>query len=154
MSPPRAVIACVGNDLVGDDGFGIAVHDALVDRPLPAGVQLHKVFLAGMDLLDRLHGEDLLVVVDAVSLGKALGTLHWLEWDDLPVLPTAAVSSHGIGIHDMVEVGRRLFPERMPQRVVLLGCEGERFDTLGQPMSPAVQEAVPEAVAMLLDALG
>ncbi|MHB9114347.1 MAG: hydrogenase maturation protease [Thermoleophilia bacterium] len=149
----RALIACVGNDLVADDAAGCAVCDLLEESPLPEGIRLLRVGVMGVALLDELQGEELLVVVDAVQLGGAAGTVHVLEWEALPAAGQA-VTGHGIGVREALEVGRLLYPERMPRRVVLVGIEGRCFDGLGEPLTDAVAAAVGPGAAPALELVG
>jgi hydrogenase maturation protease len=137
----------VGNGLVADDAVGGAVAACLAPADLPPGVRVEVLGTGGLALLDGLDGEDVLIVVDAVQLGAAAGTLHVLDWDALPSAPGQAVSAHGIGVREAIDVGRMLCPERMPGRVVLVGIEGACFDRLGGAMTPEVAVAVPRAAA-------
>lgn len=148
-----ALIVCIGNDLVADDGVGKAVYDSLKEGRLPEGTRLSFLGLGGIDLLEEVDGEELLVVVDAVQLGAVPGTVHVLGWDALPVMEPRPVSGHGIGVREAIEVGRRLYPERTPQRIHLVGVEGLVFDQLGQGLSNAIAAAVPQAVAAVLHLL-
>lgn len=148
-APAGTVIVCVGNSLVGDDAAGSAVHDAL-DGRLPPRTRLRLLGVGGIALLDDLQGEECLIVVDAVQLGAAAGTVHVLAWDAIPEAGGAAVSLHGLGIREAVAVGRMLYPEIMPRRVYLVGIEGRRFDCLGEEMTPAVSAAIDEAVSQVL----
>jgi hydrogenase maturation protease len=148
---PGALVVCVGNALVGDDAVGCAVHAALAARPLPSGVRLELLALGGLRLLDLLEGEARLVVVDAVQLGAPAGTVHLLRWAELPP-PTTATTSHGVGLREAMEVGRRLSPERMPGEALLVGIEGRVFDEVGGAMTPAVAAAVERAAALALAA--
>lgn len=151
---PRALVVCLGNDLVGDDGAGPAVHAGLRSRHLAAGVRLVQLGLGGIALLDLLEGEELLVVVDAVALGSPPGTLHVREGAELPGAGRAAVSAHGVGVAEALAVCRRLAAERAPRRTVLVGIEGRCFDRLGAGLTPAVAAAVPGAVAAVETLLG
>ncbi len=149
----RALVVCIGNDLVADDGVGKAVHTGLELSRLPADTRLSYLGLGGIDLLDELDGEERLVVVDAVQLGSLPGTVHVLDWAGLPYMEPRPVSGHGIGIREAIEVGRRLYPERSPQHIHLVGIEGQCFDQLGQGLTPEVEAAVPHAVAVVLQLL-
>lgn len=72
----RAVVACFGNVLRADDGVGPAVAAALVAEPLPDGVRVLEVGIGGIHLVQELmDGADLLLVVDAVDLGRPEGTV-------------------------------------------------------------------------------
>jgi hydrogenase maturation protease len=149
-----ALVVCIGNDLVGDDGVGKAVHDRLGELPLPEGTRLAFLGLGGIDLLDQFNGEERLVVVDAVQLGGAAGTVHVLDWAGLPYMEPRPVSGHGIGVREAIEVGRRLYPEKTPRLIHLVGVEGRVFDQLGRGLSTEVAAAVPLAVAAVLRLLG
>ena len=149
------VIVCVGNSLAGDDAAGAAVYDALALRPLPPGTRLRLLGLGGIALLDDLVEAScpasLLIVVDAVQLGAAPGTVQVMEWDAIPEAGGAAVSLHGIGIRETITIGRALYPEFMPPRIVLVGIEGQRFDILGAEMTPPVAAAIEEAVFQIMN---
>jgi hydrogenase maturation protease len=149
----RALVVCVGNPLVGDDAVGCAVHEALAVRPPVPGVQLEFVAVGGLRLLDLLEAQPLLVVVDAVELGAAPGTVHVLPWDALPP-PVTATTSHGVGLRETIEVGAALHPERMPAEAFLVGVEGRAFDTLGSALSPEVAAAVERAADAVAQLLG
>lgn len=145
-------MVCIGNSLVADDAAGGEVHRALAQTALPPGVTLRWLATGGMNLVDELDAEDLLVVVDAVQLGATPGTVHVMRWSELPT-PERAVSAHGIGVREAVEVTRRLFPERAPRDAIVVGIEGRQFDRLGEPLSPEVADAIPRAVAQVLTLL-
>jgi hydrogenase maturation protease len=142
MKPLKALVVCVGNSLVGDDAVGCAVHDLLDKEGLPEGVRLHLLGIGGISLLDCIAGEKLLIVVDAVQFGAAPGTVHVLEWDDLPQARAGAASAHDIGLREAIALGRILLPEIMPQKVLLVGIEGVCFDTIGSGMTSEVASAV------------
>lgn len=142
----HSLVVCIGNRLAGDDGVGASICDELAGIGMPDEARLLFLGLGGLDILDHLQGEELMVVVDAVQLGRTPGTVHVLDWQDIPVTGTRPVSGHGIGIREAIEVGRRLYADRMPEKIVLVGIEGEVFDQLGVPLSGKVQAAVPVAV--------
>ena len=150
----RALVVCIGNQLVADDGVGWAVYQALSQQHLTETVRLVFLGLGGIDLLEELDGEELLVVVDAVQLGGVPGTVHRLGWQQLPQAPARPVSGHGIGVREALAIGARLYPQRVPGEVLLLGIEGRCFDRLGQGLSPEVAEAVPEVVALVIALIG
>lgn len=149
----KALIVCIGNDLVADDGVGPAVYEKLSSRRLPSTVRLRLLGLGGMAMLGEFAGEDLLIVVDALQLGADAGTVHVLPWDQLPA-SVSHVSCHGIGIREAVEVSRRLYPRQTPAAVYLVGVEGKCFDTLGEGLSPEVAASIVSAAERVLELLG
>lgn len=146
----RALIVCIGNELVADDGVGWAVYDHLRKSSLADNVRLVFLGLGGLDLLEEIDGEEVLVVVDGVQLGAPAGTLHTLGWDRLPAASPRPVSGHGIGIREAISVGRKLYPERVPKEIFLVGVEGRCFDQLGARLSDEVALAVPAAAATVV----
>lgn len=145
----RTLVVCVGNSLVGDDAAGCAVHQRLAAAPLPDGLRLCLLGVGGLRLLDELQGEDVLIAVDAVQLGAPAGTVHVLPWEALPSAG-AAVTGHGVGLRETIEVGRRLYPEAMPGRAFLVGVEGRIFDELGAGLGPEVAASIGPAAAAVL----
>src|SRR5436305_12506424 len=78
---PRVLVACVGNVLRGDDGFGQAVERQLRSQStLPADVDLIETGIGGMGIVHQLmEGYESLIVVDAVDRGQRPGTMFVLE---------------------------------------------------------------------------
>jgi hydrogenase maturation protease len=142
LSHDRAIVVCIGNELVADDAAGYEVYQRLA--PLPA--RLEYLGVGGFDLLPLLQGESHLVVVDAVQLGEAPGTVHVIPWQQLPEAGPE-ISVHGVGLKETIEIGRLLFPEQMPERVTLVGIEGRCFNRTREFMTAAVADAIDEAVA-------
>lgn len=147
-----ALVVCIGNDLVADDGVGHAVYTELNKRILPQGTRLRLLGLGGMTLLNEFGGEDTLIVVDAVQFGVAGGTVHVLSWDELPG-SESHVSCHGIGIREAIEVARKLYPEKSPASVFLVGVEGQCFDRLGVGLSSEVSASIAVAADKVMELL-
>jgi hydrogenase maturation protease len=81
-----AIVACFGNVLRADDGVGPAVAQALLAAPLPAGVRVLEIGIGGIHLVQELlDGVDVLIVVDAVDLGRPAGTVVVQKPDVLDV---------------------------------------------------------------------
>lgn len=146
----KVLIVCIGNQLVADDGIGQVLYQELQRCTLPANVRLKFLGLGGIDLIDELSGEDLLLVVDGLQLGGTAGSVVELDWEALPVNHGRPVSGHGIGIREAIAVAIKLTPERCPERVVMVGIEGACFDKLGVGLSPAVASAIPDALERII----
>jgi len=152
--PGGVIVVCVGNDLVADDAVGYEIFRRLADSPPPPGVTLHYAAVGGISLLDYLTGEEqAMIVVDAVQFGAPTGTIHELRWDELPDFGAGAISAHFIGLKETIDIGKLLYPERLPATVMLVGIEGRRFDQTRDAMSPEVAAAIEPAVACIRDHL-
>ncbi len=148
------LVCCIGNDLVADDGVACRVFERLQALELPGSPRVEQVGVGGLDLLELLTGaEGSLVVVDAVQFGAPPGTVHCLDWQDLPAARGMAVSAHAIGLRETVEVGKVVCPDKLPSRIVLVGIEGRRFDELGGAMTPETAAAVDTAARRVRDLL-
>jgi hydrogenase maturation protease len=137
----RTIIVCIGNELIADDAVGFEVHRRLEG----CGARLEFCGVGGIDLLPMLQGEEELIVVDALQLGAAPGTVHVLPWEALPSLGTA-ISAHGLGLRETIEIGRILYPGAMPKRITLVGIEGRCFNRTREFMTAEVADAVDTAV--------
>ena len=51
---PRVLVAGVGNDLLGDDGFGIAVVRGFSEDGVPEGVAVFESGIAGIRMVQEL----------------------------------------------------------------------------------------------------
>jgi hydrogenase maturation protease len=87
-----AIVACFGNVLRADDGVGPAVARALLAERLPDGVRVLEIGIGGIHLVQELlGGVDLLLIVDAVDLGRSPGTVVVQRPD---VLDVSTLSEH------------------------------------------------------------
>lgn len=144
------VVIGLGNALRGDDAAGPATVEQL--RPRLNGTVRLLTLNDPLQLPDCWEGADLAIVCDAVCSGATPGTLHRFEAHaaPLPASVRPALSSHGIGLAEVVELARRL--GRLPRRLVIFGIEGHCFEP-GTPLSPEVAAAVPRAAEAILQEL-
>jgi len=138
----RLLVACVGNVLRGDDGFGPAVA-ARLEGALPEGVELVETGIGGIALVQELlAGCDGLVLVDAIDEDAAPGTLVRIE-------PEVGEAAHVPDVHlanpERV-LGMAKTMGALPARVVIIGCQPADVDELGEGLSPEVGATVERAV--------
>lgn len=134
----RILVACVGNVLRRDDGFGPAVAERL-GRSLPAGADLVETGIGGVALVQELMvGCSGLVLVDAIDEGAEPGTVF-------RVRPEVGEAVHVPDVH-LANPERVLSMAKglgaLPDRVVIVGCQPGDVDDLGERLSPAVERAV------------
>lgn len=153
----KILIAGVGNVLHGDDGFGVAVANRLMNRAdMPAAAKVIETGIGGMSLVQELMcGYDLLVILDAYKKGGKTGQLYLLE----PVLPDLSGLNSGEK-RDYFADTHYATPMRalnllahvaaLPQTIRIIGCEPEEVQDLRIGLSPPVQAAVEGATAMAM----
>lgn len=148
----RILIAGMGNALCTDDGFGVAVADALATRTLAPGVKVIEVGIGGIHLVQELlSGYDALLIIDAVDRGAPPGTLLVLEPEvsDLDDLGPAQRREILADMHYTVPSRALLLAKALrvlPERVLIVGCQGGSIDKLGLELTGSVRDAVPRAI--------
>ncbi len=146
----------MGNVLRGDDGFGVAVAQRLLQRgQLAPDVRVVEVGIGGIHLVQELmDGYEALIVVDAVERGSAPGTVHLLA-ADVPDLATWPEDERADFLADMhyttptkaLTLARAL--DVLPRQVFILGCQPVEAEALGLGLSEPVAWAVADAVALI-----
>jgi len=140
------LVVCIGNELVADDAVGYEVYHQVRGMVLPAGTRLEYAGVGGVALLDLLAGDEgALIVVDAVQFGDPPGTIHRLSWDEVPGNGNSAISAHGIGLRETIDIGKVICPGKLPAHILLVGIEGRCFNRTRDEMTPATAAAVTEA---------
>ena len=152
----RILIAGVGNVLRGDDGFGVAVAQALSQNGSPPDeVTIFEGGIAGIPLVQELmDGYDALIVADAVERGGAPGTIYVIEPDipDPTTLDASALHSSLADAH-YTEPSKVLLLAKalgvLPPKIFVVGCQPAGFDELGAELSDEVRAAVRVALCRI-----
>lgn len=148
---PRAtVVLGIGNELYRDDGVGVVVARELAARGLPAGVEVIEGRVGGLDLLFEMEGAARVIIVDAVDLGLAPGTVRAFAPHEVDFSRLQAIASlHQVGLADVLELGRLL---DLTPDIQIVGIQPEEVSA-GFALTAAVTAAVPEAVQAVRDLL-
>ena len=142
----QVLVAAFGNELRGDDGFGIAVLRRLEAQrtavQAPHDVRLVEVGTGGLWLAQQLLSPcDRLIIIDAVTRGADPGTVCVLKVDAVP-------SAGEIDMHLTVPA-RALAVARamgtLPRETFIVGCEPAETEELTLELTPAVRAAVDSA---------
>jgi hydrogenase maturation protease len=136
------MILGLGNDLMGDDGVGLAILERLAQSDFPAlfpTVRLEWGGTAGMGLLRHFRESDVVIVVDGIETGSEPGSIFRFSAEDILGKNLRSESLHGVGIPQLVAHAR--LTGARPQVIVCSVQVGEvlpRFNSL----TPAVAAAV------------
>jgi hydrogenase maturation protease len=143
----RVLIAGIGNVLLSDDGFGVAVAGRMAGSSLPEGARVADFGIRGVHLAyELLDGFDALILIDALSLGEEPGTLAVVEPDvvhpigdetEAPVMDAHRMSPE-IVLSALANLGGEV------GRVLIVGCQpADLSDGIG--LSPRVEARVDAA---------
>jgi hydrogenase maturation protease len=128
----------------GDDQLGWFAVDRLRAR-LPEGVAADKV-RDGLELLERLGGQDSAVIIDAAAPAGQPGTIRSFVWPSPELAQCAPWSTHGLGLVDALRLAETL--GRLPRRVSIYTIEAR--DT--SPLAP-LGEDVPQRLDAVVEAV-
>lgn len=147
------LVACFGNVLRGDDGFGYSVAQQLMIEPLPDDVRVIEVGIGGIHLVQELMaGVDALIIVDAVDLGRPPGTVI-TQIPDVPDVSALPINERRDQLADMhlATPERALMMARglgvLPATTLVVGVQTIDTERAEQRLSTATETAVVVAVA-------
>jgi hydrogenase maturation protease len=152
----KILVAGVGNVLRGDDGFGVEVARALIERSeLVENVEVFEAGIAGIALVQQLmDGYDVLIVADSVERNEAPGTIFLLEPDtSLPLeidphnLHNSLVDSHYAEPSKVLVLAKALGV--LPPKVFIVACQPASCDEATDEISAPVRRAVTVACSQI-----
>lgn len=149
--PGRLLVACVGNTLRGDDGFGVAVAVEL-HRALPQTTDLIETGIGGLGIVHQLMMDHYgaLIIVDAVERDAEPGTVFVLV-PQVPDVQTPTLEQWRAQLSDLhlAEPSRVLRLARaagvLPGHVLVVGCQPQTCEDFEEALSIPVAAAVPVA---------
>jgi len=155
--PAPVLVLGLGNLLLSDDGVGPALLQQMSETEgrWKGKVEFLDGGTQGLALLGHLSGRRALIIVDALKIGAPAGTVHRLTLSELrEITPCRGNSGHESNAGELLAAAQLL--DELPDRLFVVGVEPEKITT-GVGLSPAVQQALPEAsdqVHCLLNELG
>ena len=152
----QILVAGIGNAWLRDDGFGGAVAAALGERELPNGVTVLDFGSGGLDLAyEVMRGYDGLILIDVSRQGGAPGTLYVMEVDsdevDGQIEDGQLLNPHGMDPATVLRFVK--YVGGWPGRVMVVACEPEQVQDVGIGLSDAVEDAVANAVEVVLETI-
>ncbi len=150
----NTLVVGLGNPILGDDGVGWRVAERVQARLNDPDVDVLCLSLGGLSLMEHLAGYRRVLIVDAMTTGAPVGTLHRMsaqEMDELSIQHTASV--HDLSLSAALTMGRELGLD-LPDEIRVVGVEATPEFDFGERLSEAVGRAVPAASRAVLDWLG
>ena len=136
------LVLAVGNQLLSDDGVGMVLLDEL-SRDLRGEdcVEFVDGGTQGLALLGQFTGREAVVMLDAIAMGAAPGTIH--SGVGLPACSFGSGTSHDANATELLRFAALV--GELPPRVHVIGVEPEIIRT-GIGLSSCVSAAIPAAV--------
>ncbi|MFN8471185.1 MAG: HyaD/HybD family hydrogenase maturation endopeptidase [Anaerolineae bacterium] len=144
-APParRTVVLGLGNPIMGDDGLGLVALERLRALEFAPPVTLVDGGTWGLALLGDVEAADSLLLLDALEIGAAPGSLHIVAGDDIPRVFSTKLSPHQVDVRELLALAT--LRGTLPRRMILVGIQVAEVD-LGLELSPAVASQVDAMV--------
>jgi len=149
----ETVVLALGNTLLRDDGAGAAILHALEREAAGWGDEVEFVDggTQGLALLGVLSGRRAAVILDAVALGAAPGTVHVLSADEAALVRSRrSTTAHEGNAGELLATASLLGD--LPERTIIVGIEPAEVRT-GVGLTDEVARSVPKAVERVWRAL-
>lgn len=144
--PGRTLVLGLGNPIMGDDGFGLALLERLLEGwALPAGVEAMDGGIWGMKLLPQIEQAERLLLLDAINAGLPPGTPVVLERAELPRYFALKLSPHQIDLREVLALAE--LRGTLPRDLIAVGAQPARLE-LGTELSRELAERVDEVAAL------
>jgi len=149
---PMTLVVGLGNPILGDDGIGWRVADA-VRATLP-DVEVDCLALGGLSLMERLVGYQRAIIIDSIQTrGGRIGQVYQCALDDLPDLSAGhTTAAHDTSLQTALQMGRAMGAE-LPDQVHVVCIEAERVYDFSEELTPQVAAAIPAATQAVIDLL-
>jgi len=146
----KTLVLGIGSPVVTDDAIGFRIIESLRTMALE-NVDLEEACVSGLDLIEIMLDYDMVIVADAiVTTQYALGKVMVLGEESFQAT-IHGTNPHEVNIGTALDLGRKLEPERMPKEIFFVAVEVNDVWTVGDTMTPEVEQALPEAVQTVLD---
>lgn len=149
-SPPKILILGVGNLLLGDDGFGVHLINALHDTPFPPNVQLLEAGTVSHQLIPLFREIDHLIVIDVVEAGDVPGSIFRFSPDDMQFPSEQKASLHQISLIDVLRMAELTGGK---PKTVILGVQPRDVSSWSLELSDELKAVIPKVKDLIVEEL-
>ncbi|MFH0984852.1 MAG: hydrogenase maturation protease [Candidatus Omnitrophota bacterium] len=116
----KTLLLGLGNDLRGNDAVGLHVIDHIRSMNIESShVRIERTLASGIHLLSYFPGYERIFIVDSVQVADAdIGQFWRVSPEELKRCRFSTRITHGIGIHSILDIVRKIGFEN-PREVVL-----------------------------------
>jgi hydrogenase maturation protease len=156
---PQILVVGLGNPILGDDGIGWRVAEAvktalLEEDPVNPNIEVACYSLGGLSLMERLIGYDQAIIIDAVQTATGdPGQIYDLSLADLPDLSAGHLTAvHDTSLQTALKLGQEM-GAALPSEIRVVGIEADKVYDFSETLSPAIEASIPEALQLVLKQL-
>ena len=142
----KVLVMGIGNYLMGDEGVGVHLIQALYKQGYPGHVELLDGGTGGFLLLSCFESYNKIILVDATMDGNPPGTIKLIRPRFAADFPTA-LSVHDVGLKDMIEAVYLM--DEVPD-IYLFTISVAEITPMTVQLSKDVEKAIPETIRQIL----
>jgi len=142
----KVLILGIGNVLMGDEGIGVHVVNALERAALPQGVECLDGGTGSFLLLEPMQNAEKVILIDATIDGKPAGTIRRLRPKYSADYPPT-LTAHDIGLKDLLDAFY-LMGQEQPD-ISLFAISIPPLHDMTIEMSPELEEIIPLATELV-----
>ena len=143
---PKVLVLGIGNVLMGDEGIGVHVVNAVEKTDLPQGVECLDGGTGSFLLLGPMQNAGKVILIDATIDGADAGTVRRLRPKYSADYPHT-LTAHDIGLKDLLDAFY-LLGKRAPE-VTLFAISIAELQEMTMELSPELESAVPQIAALV-----
>ena len=136
----------VGNYLMGDEGIGVHLIQAMSKIKLPEYIDILDGGTGGFLLLNCFESYPTVIFVDATMDGKPAGTISLIRPKFASDFPSA-LSVHDVGLKDMIEA---VYLMEMVPDIHLFTISIEELNPMTIELSQKVKDSIPKLIDKIL----
>jgi hydrogenase maturation protease len=137
----------IGNYLMGDEGIGVHLINAIQATEIPENVEILDGGMGGFFLMEYFESYPFIILIDATMDNRPTGTTRLIEPKFAKDFPRA-MSTHDIGLRDLVE-GLAIL-EKLP-KIHLFVVSIAEIQSQQIELSADIQAAIPELKKRIFD---
>jgi len=138
----RVLVLGIGNYLMGDEGVGVHVVQALSKEKLPDFVDVMDGGTGSFDLMPILAQYPLVIFIDATMDFRPPGTIDVIYPQFASEFPTV-LSAHDVGLKDMIDALE--FKGELP-KIILVTVSIKGMIPMRITLTEEVQKSVPAVI--------
>jgi hydrogenase maturation protease len=145
----KTLVLGLGNVIMGDEGVGVHVVQALAKLSLPEGVECLDGGTGGFILLEPLQSADRIILIDAAADGNLPGTVTRTTprfARDYP--PT--LTAHDIGVKDLLDA---FYMQGGDREVILYAITIDPRQPISMSLSEQIEQAAQSAASQIVEEL-
>ena len=143
----KVLILGIGNVLMGDEGIGVRVVNAVEEAALPKGVECLDGGTGSFLLLEPMQNAEKVILIDATIDGNPAGTIRRLRPKFSAEYPPT-LTAHDIGLKDLLDAFYLM--GKVPD-VTLFAVSITDFQDMQTELSPELCAVVPQVARMVLN---